>query len=327
MILVTGGAGFIGSALIYELNQRGYQDIFIVDRLQESEKWQNLVGLKYREYFLADDFFHVGFIDEMFENLEAIFHLGACSSTTEKNMDFLYSNNVDFSKNLFLLAADHDIPIIYASSAATYGSGEQGYSDSHQTIESLRPLNRYGLSKHLVDRWVLSNDHRPSRWYGLKFFNVFGPGEFHKDDMRSLVHKAYGQIKERGRVELFMSHKEGIGDGQQARDFIYVKDCARAMVEILKNEEMESGIYNMGTGVARTFKDLVSATFKAMGQSENIDFIPMPENIRHQYQYYTCAHMEKFHQAMGGQFQFSELEKAVEDYIVNYLAKGKQTIC
>ncbi len=321
MILVTGGAGFIGSVLIKELNQLGREDILIVDRFAESDKWSNLVGLKYHDYFNCDEFLH-GIVDEVIEAVTFIFHIGACSATTELNMDYLMRNNVEYSKVLFELATERDIPIVYASSAATYGDGEKGYSDDHSKIRELSPLNRYGYSKQLVDEWVLRQEKLPTQWFGLKYFNVYGPNEYHKGDMRSLVHKAYGQILESGQVKLFKSHRDDYEDGKQLRDFIYVKDIARAMIEMMNPSSANfSGIYNLGTGKARSFLDLMKATFKSMGRDENIEFIDMPERFRNQYQYYTQADMTKFKEFLP-HFKFTTLEDGVEDYVKNYLVDG-----
>ncbi|ATH08355.1 ADP-glyceromanno-heptose 6-epimerase [Halobacteriovorax marinus] len=323
MILVTGGAGFIGSVLVKELNLLGREDIIIVDRLAESQKWANLVGLKYQEYFQCDEFL-TNFADDVMNSVSFIFHIGACSATTELDMDYLMRNNVDYSRALFELATQHDIPFVYASSAATYGDGEKGYSDEHSKIAELSPLNRYGYSKQLVDEWILKQPQKPTQWFGLKFFNVYGPNEYHKGDMRSLVHKAYGQILESGKVQLFKSHREGYEDGKQLRDFIYVKDIARAMIEMMNPSSANfSGIYNLGTGSARSFLDLMKATFKAMGKEENIEFIDMPMRFRNQYQYYTQADMTKFKEFLP-HFKFTTLEDGVEDYVKNYLVEGEK---
>ncbi len=317
MILVTGAAGFIGSVLVKELNLKGRRDIWIVDRLESDEKWRNLQGLEFEDYIHADELF--GMEADFWDGVTQIYHIGACSSTTERNMDFLWENNVRYSQELFHIATMKDIPIVYASSAATYGNGEHGYKDDHQGVKDLRPLNGYGYSKQYVDKWVLERETRPSFWFGLKFFNVFGPNEYHKDDMRSLVHKGFGQIKEGGQVKLFKSHKDGFKDGEQLRDFVYVKDVVRAAIELMNQKVPgSSGIYNMGTGEARSFYDLIKSTFKAMGVKENVEFIPMPESIRDQYQYFTQADMTKFHSVIKN-FQFTKLEDAVEDYVKNYL--------
>ena len=320
MILVTGGAGFIGSVLVGELNSRGREDIIIVDRLSDSPKWKNIRNLKYADYIHADEVFLPEYAD-LFDQITFIFHIGACSSTTEMDMDYLMKNNVLYSKNLFELACDLDVPFIYASSAATYGDGEKGYEDSHEQIPGLRPLNPYGYSKQIFDEWVLKREQKPKHWFGLKYFNVFGPNEYHKDDMSSLVFKAYHQILETEKVRLFKSHKEGFEDGKQLRDFVYVKDIVTAMVEMMNPDLREkSGIYNMGTGVANSFFDLAKYTFKAMGKKENIEFFDMPMKLRNQYQYYTCASMSKFNDLLPS-FSFKSLEENVADYVQNYLMK------
>lgn len=319
MIIVTGGAGFIGSMLVTELNKRGETNILIVDRLESDGKWKNLRGLSFVDYINADDFaeYMTNPDEDFWDTVETIYHMGACSSTTEKDMDFLWDNNVRYSQTLFLLAAQFDCNLVYASSAATYGDGENGYSDDHDLLKKLMPLNPYGYSKHYVDGWALKADVKPQKWYGVKFFNVFGPNEEHKGEMRSLVHKSHEQIFSQGHVNLFRSHKEGFKDGEQLRDFVYVKDVVRAMVELVESDA-SNGIYNMGTGQARSFYDLVAATFKALGKEPNIKFIDMPESIRSQYQYYTQANMDKFQQALPD-FSFTSLEEAVDDYVNRHL--------
>lgn len=312
MILITGGAGFIGSVLVKALNERGHHDIVIVDRLKETSKWKNLRNLKFDRYIHVDDFFTPE-NEDLFQQFEIVFHMGACSSTTQMDMDFLNIYNVEYSKNLFGLCSALNIPFIYASSAATYGAGEHGYSDEHAGIEKLRPLNPYGYSKQLFDEWALRQEATPPLWFGLKFFNVFGPNEYHKEEMRSLVHKAYQQINETGKVKLFKSHKEGFEDGKQLRDFIYVKDVVRAMLELAQKTE-GSGVYNLGTGEARSFYDLVVATFNSMERKVDIEYIDMPESIRGQYQYFTQADMSKF-KKLCPEFNFSKLENAVKDYV------------
>lgn len=320
MILITGGAGFIGSVLAKQLNTLGHTDLVIVDKLEDSTKWKNLRGVKYLEYIHADELFN-GDYDDLIGETDLVFHMGACSSTTEKNMDFLMKNNVAYSQALFRFAATKNIPFIYASSAATYGAGELGYDDNHNDIPKLMPLNPYGYSKQLFDEWVLKEEAKPDHWFGLKFFNVYGPNEYHKEDMRSLVHKSFEQIKSAGKVKLFKSYKPDFKDGEQLRDFIYVKDVVRAMIELADPEKApHSGIFNLGTGQARSFLDLTKATFKAMGINPNIEFIEMPEALRGQYQYYTQAHARKLLQALPG-FEFSSLEAGVHDYVQNHLMK------
>ncbi|MBK22736.1 MAG: ADP-glyceromanno-heptose 6-epimerase [Halobacteriovorax sp.] len=312
MILVTGAAGFIGSVLVKELNESGREDLILVDRLGNDEKWKNLRGKSFIEYIHADELF-TGAWDEVLEGISTIYHLGACSSTTERNVDFLMENNVNYSKNLFDLAIERDIPIMYASSAATYGGIEKGFDDDHQKIKELRPLNAYGYSKQLFDEWVLKLEKRPSLWFGIKFFNVFGPNEYHKEEMRSLVHKAYGQIKSNGQVKLFKSHRTDFENGKQLRDFIYVKDCVRAMLAMMEKGS-GSGIYNLGTGNANSFDDLVDYTFKAMKETTKIVYIDMPDSIKHQYQYFTEANMQKLNQLLPD-FKFTPLEESIKDYV------------
>ncbi len=318
MILVTGGAGFIGSALIAKLNQMGHTDILIVDDLGEDDKWKNLRGLQYSELVPIDELLEEA---EIFEAIDFVFHMGACSSTTQKDVDFLMDNNTNYSKALWALCCEYQIPYIYASSAATYGDGQLGHHDDEKKVSSLRPLNAYGYSKQAFDQWVLKQVVAPPFWMGLKFFNVFGPNEYHKGEMRSLVHKAFGQINETGRVKLFKSHKEGYEDGEQLRDFVYVLDVVEAMIRAMEPKHIgKSGIYNIGTGQARSFKDLVEATFLAMKKKVDIEFIDMPLSIRGQYQYYTQANMNKFH-GFYKNFEFRTLEESVKDYVQNFLLK------
>ncbi len=320
MILITGAAGFIGSALVAELNKLGRKDLVLVDRLDKTSKWMNLRALHYSEYIDADELMTVK--RTILDRVDFIFHLGACSSTTELDMNFLMKNNVQYSQDLFLHATEKSIPIVYASSAATYGAGEHGYDDSHELVDHLRPLNPYGYSKQYFDQWVLSRDRKPTHWFGVKFFNVFGPHEYHKEEMRSLVHKAFQQIQQNGSVKLFKSHRPDYQDGQQLRDFVYIKDVVRALIEMMNPSAKNfSGLINLGTGKARSFHDLVQATFMAMARSPRIDFIDMPMEIRDQYQYYTQAKMDKFHQFLPT-FQFASLEQSVNDYINQHLMKN-----
>jgi ADP-L-glycero-D-manno-heptose 6-epimerase len=256
------------------------------------------------------------------KSLSAIYHLGACSDTTELDMDFLYKNNTEFTNRLLQLAAQKNIPIMYASSAATYGLGDEGYSDDHKSIPTLRPLNKYGYSKQLSDEWILKQKKKPRVWFGLKFFNVFGPHEYHKGKMSSVVYQAFLQIHNIGSVKLFKSHRVDFKDGEQLRDFVYAKDVVRAMVELMsagKKNPRLCGIYNMGTGEARSFHDLVKATFKALDKELRIDFIDMPTELRNQYQYYTQADMKKFRKALP-KFKFMKLEDAVGDYVKKHLS-------
>lgn len=321
MILITGAAGFIGSVLVKELNLKGREDLILVDRLGSDEKWKNLRGKSFIEYINADELF-TGAWDEVLAGVSAIYHLGACSSTTERDVDFLMENNVNYSKNLFDLATESDLPIIYASSAATYGGIEEGFDDDHDKIKSLRPLNAYGYSKQLFDEWVLKLEKTPSTWYGIKFFNVFGPNEYHKEEMRSLVHKAYGQIKNNGHVKLFKSHRPDFENGKQLRDFVYVKDCVSVLLQMME-KKTGSGLYNLGTGEANSFFDLVDNTFQAMNVTTKIDYIDMPESIRDQYQYYTKANIKKLNTLLPD-FKFRSLKDSVHDYVSNHLMKEDQ---
>jgi len=322
MILVTGGAGFIGSLVVRDLNRSVGGEIIICDNLTNSIKWKNLTNLKYDRYIHKNELFNE--ID--FQKVKGIIHMGACSATTETDMDYLMVNNVEYSKNLFNIAQHNRIPFIYASSAATYGAGDDGYSDDHAKLSSLKPLNRYGYSKQLVDEWIFketATETLRAPWFGLKFFNVYGPNEYHKEGMRSMVHKAYGQIKESGRVKLFKSDRAGFKDGEQLRDFVYGPDISKAIVRLLKEGKKEdSGIYNLGAGKARSFKDLMIATFKAMGRDVAIDYFDMPNELKGQYQYFTEAKMDKF-KKLFPDHHFSTVEEGVTDYVKNYLLKDE----
>lgn len=321
MYIVTGAAGFIGSCIIQRLNEMGIENILVVDRLGTDDKWLNLRGVKYTEYIHADEFIIPEVLDSLFEEgVTQVYHMGACSSTTERDVDFLMKNNTEYSQILFRYCAKFDVPICYASSAATYGAGENGYDDNESEISKLMPLNAYGYSKHLMDEWALLQTLTPSKWFGVKFFNVYGPNEYHKEGMKSVVCQAYKQINETGKMKLFKSYKDKYADGEQLRDFVYVKDIVNAMFSLMSSKESKSGIYNLGTGQARSFKDLVIATFKAMNKDVDIEYIEMPDHLKNQYQYYTQANMEKFHNAVAD-FKFSSLEEGVSDYVINYLSK------
>ena len=317
MHIVTGGAGFIGSAFVAELNNRGINDILIVDELGSSEKWKNLVNLNFTDYINKDDFYEL--VDSgCFDDAKSVVHMGACSSTTETNAEYLYDNNFLYSKHLAEWALENSIKFIYASSAATYGSGNDGFDDNDQLTPSLKPLNMYAYSKLLFDKWVLSNKLE-SKLTGIRFFNVFGPNEYHKADMRSVAKKAFEQINDKGFVELFKSYHPDYADGEQVRDFIYIKDCTKVMAQMLELDTFK-GIYNLGTGKARSWKDLVSAVFNAMGKNPDIRFIEMPQHLRDKYQYKTEATIAKLRSA-GFRDEFTSLEDAVTDYVQNYLMK------
>ncbi len=317
MIVVTGGAGFIGSAMIAKLNEHGRDDILVVDNLGSTEKWKNLVGKKYADYMHKDAFMK-GIDAGSFPrgDIDAIIHLGACSSTTERNVDYLMQNNYYYSKRLADYATWSDARFIYASSAATYGDGEQGFTDDDAVTPLLRPLNPYGFSKQVFDLWAMRNGLM-DLVAGIKFFNVFGPNEYHKGEMKSLVVKAYRQIMETGKVNLFKSHRDGYKDGEQVRDFIYVKDVTETLWWLLEHKEV-NGIYNLGTGRARSWNDLAGAIFAALGKPAAIEYIDMPENIRNAYQYRTEASVAKL-RGKGFSHEFTSLEESVHDYVVNYL--------
>jgi len=320
MIIVTGGAGFIGSALVAGLNARGCDEVLIVDVLGEDEKWKNLRGLRFMDYVEADEFFDMLTAGRMDWPVEAIFHLGACSSTTETDASYLVRNNYNTSKVLAGFAVDQGVRFVYASSAATYGDGTQGFVDDETRLDDLRPLNMYGYSKHLFDLWARRSgllDHI----VGLKYFNVFGPNEYHKGPMRSFVLKAYEQIRDRGRVGLFKSYRPDYGDGEQRRDFLYVKDAVAMTLFFLDRPDLV-GLYNIGTGRARSWNDLVMAVFAAMDRPAAIDYIDMPEEIRDQYQYFTEADMTKLRDA-GYDEPISSLEAAVTDYVQGYLTEER----
>ncbi len=325
MILITGAAGFIGSVLVHELNQHGVEDLLLCDHFESAEKWKNLRGLKYESFVTMENLFSHP-VWKKPAGLKAIYHMGACSDTTQNDMDFLYANNTEYTNRLLTLAAAKNIPIVYASSAATYGAGEQGYVDDHKGIPKLRPLNKYGYSKQLSDEWILKQTKKPKVWFGVKFFNVFGPQEYHKGKMSSVVFQAFNQIKEGGEVKLFKSHRPEYKDGEQLRDFVYVKDVVRAMIELIaagKKKPSISGIYNLGTGEARSFHDLVKATYAGMGMEPKIKFIDMPPELKNQYQYFTQADMGKLKKALP-KFKFTRLEDAVSDYVKNHLAAEDQ---
>jgi ADP-L-glycero-D-manno-heptose 6-epimerase len=316
MIIVTGGAGFIGSAFVWKLNQEGIEDIVIVDRLGTKDKWKNLANLRFVNYFHKDDFLPLIYADTVPFDVEAIIHMGACSSTTERDADYLWQNNYAYTGELAEWALTRNIRFIYASSAATYGDGSQGFSDDHERINALKPINMYGYSKQVFDLRVLKHEWE-NQIAGIKFFNVFGPNEYHKEDMASVIFKAFHQIKETGLVKLFKSYKPDYSDGGQMRDFVYVKDCINVLWWLFKNPDV-NGIYNLGTGRARTWNDLIGAVFAAMGLSTNIEYIEMPEALRNQYQYFTEAQMDKL-KATGCPVDFSTLEDSVRDYVCNYL--------
>ncbi len=321
MILLTGGAGFIGSCLLKKLNNEGIKDIIIVDNLGTSEKWKNLVGKSYLDYIHKDRFYQMlthAQLPLLLNNVKAIIHLGACSSTTEINAEYVMHNNFSFSKALAEWAMPRGIRMIYASSAATYGDGNLGFSDADDVSKKLKPLNIYGYSKSAFDTWALNTGAIKSM-VGLKFFNVFGPNENHKTEMSSLVFKAFNQIKNQGKIKLFKSHHPQYQDGEQKRDFIYVKDCCE-VIWWLYNRPKISGIYNLGTGAAQPWNNLAKAVFAALNKQPNIEYIEMPLHLQNKYQYFTQAEMNKL-KSTGLNYQFMSLEDAVGDYVNNHLSK------
>ena len=317
MYIVTGGAGFIGSAMVWKLNQMGVTDILVVDNLSTSEKWKNLVNLRYEDYLHRDQFLkYLVEKEDPFET-EAVIHMGACSSTTERDADFLMENNYRYTQLLARFCLANEVRFVNASSAATYGDGAFGFSDDHAAAERLKPLNMYGYSKQLFDLWALGAGIM-DRIASLKFFNVYGPNEYHKDDMRSVICKAFRQIGETGRMGLFKSYRPDYEHGGQVRDFVYVKDCVDVMWWLLEHPDV-GGIFNLGTGQARSWKDLAMAVFGAMDVPVNIDFIEMPETIRDKYQYFTQAEMGKL-RAAGYDKPFTALEDGAKEYVQRYLA-------
>ena len=319
MIIITGGAGFIGSAMAWELNRQGHKDILVVDNLASTSKWRNLVGLAYHRYIHKDNFLDLLKTRYMEGRIEAVIHMGACSSTTEADCDYLMRNNLEYSKALCRFALERDARFIYASSAATYGDGSRGFDDSDEAMDGLQPLNMYGYSKHLFDLW-LKGDGLLDKVAGLKFFNVFGPNEYHKDDMRSVVCKAFTQIRQTGKLKLFKSYRKEYADGEQRRDFVYIKDCVRVMAWLMANRDV-GGVFNVGTGQARTWNALARGVFAAMGREPQIEYVDMPDTLRGKYQYYTCADLKKL-EARGCDVGFRPLEDGITDYVQNYLMKG-----
>jgi ADP-L-glycero-D-manno-heptose 6-epimerase len=314
-IVVTGASGFIGRNLVAELNARGYDDLLLVDNLGSDEKWTNLRGLRFEDLLQPSEFLNALELGK-FSNLDAILHIGACSSTTERDADFLLRNNYAYSRRLCEWSLEHNTRFVYASSAATYGDGSNGYSDDVSLLNTLRPLNMYGYSKHMFDLWA-ENQGLFDRIVGLKYFNVSGPYEDHKGDMRSMVNKAYRQIKNTGTVQLFKSYRPEYADGEQMRDFVYVKDAVAVTLHFLDHRET-GGLLNCGTGRARSWKDLVYATFSAMEVPADIEFVDMPAVLRGKYQYFTEAETTKLRNA-GYTTSFYSLEDAVRDYVKIHL--------
>ncbi|GAA4444928.1 ADP-glyceromanno-heptose 6-epimerase [Ravibacter arvi] len=319
MIVVTGAAGFIGSCLIKRLNEDGYRHVVAVDDFSKREKLINLEGKTIREKVDRRDFFD--WLDRNSREVEFIFHIGARTDTTEFDRAIFDELNVNYSKEVWKRCIAGQIPLVYASSAATYGLGELGYRDDETLIPQLHPLNPYGDSKNEFDIWALEQEEKPFFWAGLKFFNVYGPNEYHKGRMASVIFHAFNQIRASGRMKLFRSHRPDFRDGEQMRDFIYVKDLVDVCMYLM-HERKHSGIYNLGSGTARTFLDLVKATFAALEKEPLIDFIDTPADIRDKYQYYTEADMSKL-RSIGYDKPFTTLEAGVNDYVRNYLNSGK----
>lgn len=319
-VLVTGAGGFIGSALVHALNERGITQIVVTDFLGEDEKWRNLEPLEFEDYVPADKLLeNLARDPDFYGKFAACFHLGACSATTVTDSAYVMDNNYAYTKTLCRWALASGTRFVYASSAATYGDGAAGMDDKTDNLRAYHPLNLYGYSKHLFDLYAQKEEILPEI-VGLKYFNVFGPNEYHKGDMRSLVCKAYEQIVATGQIRLFKSYKPEYTDGGQMRDFVYVKDAVEMTLHLAETETA-GGLYNIGAGVARTWVDLANALFSALNLPPNIEFIEMPESIRHQYQYYTCADIAKI-RATGYSTPTTSLEDAVRDYAVKYLKPG-----
>jgi ADP-L-glycero-D-manno-heptose 6-epimerase len=320
MIIVTGAAGFIASALVAKLNELRYFDLVLVDDFSRPERKVNYQEKKFRLLLDRKELFH--FIEKNENQIDFIFHLGARTDTTEFNKGIFDELNLHYSQKVWALCTQYAIPLVYASSAATYGDGAFGYDDNHEIISHLKPLNPYGDSKNDFDKWVLTQQHAPFFWAGLKFFNVYGPNEYHKGRMASVVWHAFNQIQSNGEMKLFRSHHADYTDGGQMRDFVYVKDVANVCVWLMENRK-QSGIFNLGSGRARTFLDLVKNTFLNMGVKENISFIDTPIDIRDKYQYFTEANMQKLIQS-GYDTPFHSLEEGVQDYVQHYLLLNKK---
>jgi ADP-L-glycero-D-manno-heptose 6-epimerase len=317
-IVVTGAAGFIGSCLVGYLNEKGFENLILVDDFSRADKARNLEGKRFGVKVEREVFFE--WLFEQKPLIGCVFHIGARTDTTEFNYSIHQHLNVEYSKKVWHYCTVHRIPLIYASSAATYGAGEAGYEDNHAIVSLLKPLNPYGVSKNEFDKWVLHQKDHPPFWAGLKFFNVYGPNENHKGRMASVIYHAFQQIGKGGVVRLFKSHRPDYADGQQLRDFVYVKDVLKICFWLMENRPV-SGIYNLGTGKARSFEDLVKAVFAGLDRETQIQYIDMPEDIRATYQYFTEATMRKLREA-GYPDEFFSLEKGVDDYVRNYLSKN-----
>lgn len=317
-IVVTGGAGFIGSCIVRTLNDMGIEDIVIVDNIGSTEKWKNIVNKKYTEYINK-----MHFLQKLSDigKIDAIIHMGACSATTELDFDYLYNNNFEYTKTLWNYCVENQIVFIYASSAATYGDGSNGFEDCDD-ISKLQPLNGYGYSKQIFDLWVKRQHIFPKQYVGLKFFNVYGPNEYFKGNMASVIFHSFNRIQNGEKIKLFKSYKEGYNDGEQLRDFIYVKDICKVIKFFLENPS-KSGLFNLGTGKAQTFKELAIAVYKALDMPIEIEYIEMPVSLRPKYQYFTEARMDQLRR-IGYNGHFCDLNEGAEDYVKNYLNKQYQ---
>lgn len=315
MIVITGAAGFIGSCMAAKLLEEGYNDLVLVDDFTVEKKILNYNKKKVSQKVDRNNF--AEWIEHNHKMIQFIFHLGARTDTSEFNTDLLNTLNTEFTKMVWRKSALYGIPLIYASSAATYGLGENGYKDDHNIVHNLKPLNAYGESKNEFDKWALNQEKKPYFWAGIKFFNVYGPNEYHKDRMASVIFHAYHQIKKTGKLKLFKSHKEEYNHGEQKRDFIYVKDAVNVLFNMMIDRK-KSGIYNLGTGQARSFNDLAYACFNAMGIKPNIEYIDIPEDIRDNYQYFTEADLSKLTDT-GYSLDFKNIEEGVSEYVFNYL--------
>ncbi len=320
MIVITGAAGFIGSCLVKKLNTAGYEDLILVDDFSNVLKNKNLAGKKFSGQIHRDVFFE--WLNNNYKQVTFIFHIGARTDTTESNYEVLKNLNLEYTKTLWGLCAAFDIPLIYASSAAKYGLGEEGFDDDESKLHLLKPLNHYAISKNEFDKWAVQQELKPKFWIALKFFNVYGPNEYHKGPMASVIYHAYNQITQQGKVKLFQSHRNDVKDGGQKRDFVYVKDVLEVLLFFFTNNDKLPGIYNVGSGEARTFLDLAANTFTALDKNPDIVFVPTPESIREKYQYFTQANLTRLF-SIGYNRPFYTLEEGIADYVKNYLVEGK----